>query len=124
ERNARKALALLLESSDTQLFSIALTDRVHRSQSSLNAIRMLRELSERTGGAKSFTTIDRLQLRAARMFGPMVPKLTHKAILARVSDEAAPYLWDAESDALRRRLADYAERGTLINLNYLGEEVL
>src|SRR5690606_6460703 len=124
EQAARGALSDLLESPDTQLFSTALTDRIHRSRTPLHAVRMLRELSERTGGAKSFSTMDRLQLRAARMFGPMVPKLTHKAVISRVKDEASPYLWDAEPAELRRRLRGHTERGILINLNYLGEEVL
>jgi RHH-type transcriptional regulator, proline utilization regulon repressor / proline dehydrogenase / delta 1-pyrroline-5-carboxylate dehydrogenase len=124
ERAARNALSDLLESPDTQLFSTALTDRIHRSRSPLNAVNMLRQLSDRTGGAKSFTTLDRLQLRAARMFGPVVPKLTHKAVLGRVREEASPYLWDAEPEALRKRLSEHAARKLLVNLNYLGEEVL
>lgn len=122
DRERRLMLSQLLDAPDTQLFSTALTDRVHRSQAPQAAVRILTDLLKRTNGGKSFPTVDRLQMRAARMFGPVVPKLTQKALMHRLREEASPYLWDAEklSDGLARAHAD----GIFVNLNFLGEEVL
>lgn len=124
EFEARESLTRLLESPETQLFSTALTDRIHRTRSAACAVNVLSDLIERTGGGRNFPAVDRMQLRAARMFGPMMPKLTMNAVLTRLREEALPYLWDAEPESLRRHLARHHRRSLSVNLNYLGEEVL
>src|SRR5690606_16931021 len=45
-------------------------------------------------------------------------------VLARLREEAAPYIWDAEPNELQKKLAARRSRGFSVNLNYLGEEVL
>ena len=122
ERERRGALSQLLDAPESQLFTTALTDRVHRSSSANSAVRVLTDLISRTGGARNFPTVDRLQLRAARMFGSVVPKLTQRALNHRLREEAGPYLWD--SSALALRFSEAHERGISVNLNFLGEEVL
>jgi RHH-type proline utilization regulon transcriptional repressor/proline dehydrogenase/delta 1-pyrroline-5-carboxylate dehydrogenase len=122
DRERRLMLSGLLEAPDTQLFSTALTDRVHRSKAPQAAARVLTDLLKRTGGGKNFPAVDRLQMRAARMFGSVVPKLTQRALIHRLRDEAGPYLWDAEK--LTARLAQAHHEGIFVNLNFLGEEVL
>ncbi len=124
QTNARRALSQLLDSPESQLFTTALTDRVHRATSATAAVRVLRDLLQRTGGGKHFPAVDRLQMRAARMFGPLVPKLTQKALLHRLSQEARPYLWDAADEKLSQSLSFCHAAGAKVNLNYLGEEVL
>lgn len=122
ERQRRTTLSQLLDAPDTQLFSTALTDRVHRSQSPQAAVRVLRDLLRQTNGGRSFQAVDRLQMRAARMFGSVVPKLTQKALIHRLREEAGPYLWDVQT--LTKSLARAHEQGLFVNLNFLGEEVL
>ncbi len=123
-REARQALGQLIQSPETQLFSTALTDRVHRARSPAAAVRVLRDLLKATGGGKSFPAVDQLQLRAARMFGPVVPRLTQKALFHRLREEASPYLWEAEDELLTQSLRHAHAKGADVNLNYLGEEVL
>lgn len=124
EKSARHALSRILKSESNQRFSTALTDRIHRSHSPARTVEVLSALVERSGCGPELPSTDRLQLRAARMFGALVPELTRKAILARLRDEARPYLWDASPEKLRAHLAKRHRDQTAVNLNYLGEEVL
>lgn len=124
DQERRSALSQLLDAPESQLFSTALTDRVHRSASPSAAVRVLKDLLNRTGGGKNFPAVDRIQLRAARMFGSVVPKLTQRALIHRLVEEASPYLWSARNDALAQSLSNAHARGLSVNLNFLGEEVL
>ena len=124
DETSREALSRILKSENNQRFSTALTDRIHRSHSPSRTVKVFKALAERSGCGPELPKMDRLQLRAGSVFGSLVPELTRKAVLARVRDEARPYLWDASPEKLRAHLAKRHRDKTAVNLNYLGEEVL
>lgn len=124
ERRARTTLGQVVASYRNQAFSVALTDRLHRSASAQLSVAAFHEVLERVDPAGSFTWFDRLQLWAGQTLGDWLPELTQSALLRRVHDEARPFLLPAQDPQLGRAIA--ARRATMgaVNLNYLGEEVL
>src|SRR5690606_14321755 len=73
DESAREALSSILKSENNQRFSTALTDRIHRSHSPARTVKVFTALAERSGCGPELPKLDRIQLRAGRMFGALVP---------------------------------------------------
>lgn len=124
ERRARATLGQVVASHASQAFSVALTDRIHRSNSAQLTVEAFRELVERVDPAGSLSWLDRLQLWAGQTLGKWLPDVTQQALLARVNSEARPFLLPAQELELARGIAVRRDTMGAVNLNYLGEEVL
>ncbi len=124
EQHKRMLLGLLLRSENNQIFSVTLTDRVHRSASANATIACFLELLQRVDPTHTMTKWDRIQIEAGRRFGRFVPELTHRGIRGKVSSQVGPFLIPANEPEMSRQLALVRDAVGSVNLNYLGEEVL
>lgn len=109
---------------ESQVLSTVLTDRVHRSKDAARVVETVRRLTHRFSSLDFLPPLDRLELRALRAFGPLVPELTATALQERLRREASPYVVDATPEEMASHLERRRQRGMRVNLNYLGEEIL
>lgn len=124
EKSHKHSLGEVLYSERSQIFSLALTDRVHRSSVPETTIDAIVELARNIGVGAWLPPLDRAQLRVLTMFGRAVPDITVQALEARLRAEASPFVLDATPYELSARLHAIKSNGAQVNLNYLGEEVL
>lgn len=124
ELQARATLAQVLSSARNQAFSVALTDRIHRSSDPKLVVSTVQDLVSRVDPSMDMPFWDRLQLAALARLGQWLPDLTRHALLRRVDHEARPFLFHAGEPSLSREIADRQREMGAVNLNYLGEEVL
>lgn len=124
QAEARQLLGRLLESEEVQRFSSAVTDRVHRAKDPARRLTTFIEVVKRTRARKHLPLVENVQVLAATTLGRALPGLTSRAIMNKVQTQAAPYVWDARPDTLRDALGQRRSAGFLVNLNYVGEEVI
>ncbi|MCH2109370.1 MAG: bifunctional proline dehydrogenase/L-glutamate gamma-semialdehyde dehydrogenase [Polyangiaceae bacterium] len=123
EKARQKQLADLLRKDRARLFSTALTDRFFRTTDSSRALTTLIDLIERSECLGELPLLERIELRAARLFGQAVPEITRQAVAHKIKEEASAYLWVSDPESLTAEVLDSGENQS-INLNNLGEEVL
>ncbi|HXS19390.1 MAG TPA: hypothetical protein VN764_19465, partial [Polyangiaceae bacterium] len=124
ERRARVTLGQVVAAYPSQAFSVALTDRIHRSSDAQLSVRAFHELLTRVDPTGSLSWFDRMQLRAGQVLGNWLPELTASALLGRVNREARPFLLPAHEAKLAQEIAHRQRELGAVNLNYLGEEVV
>lgn len=124
EKQARAVLNAVLSSHESQAFSVALTDRIYRSEDHQAAVSMFKELVSRADPSAGLSKWDQLLLTTANKLGEFAATFTHRQLRARVEYEARPFLLHAEPELLSIELEQRRAMFGAVNLNYLGEEVL
>lgn len=117
-------LARLVEDPAGQALTTALTDRVFRSRDPRRLVEQLERLCGRLGVPRYMPQLARIQLRAGRLVGPLLPGVIGRAVLAKVRDEARSVLLSAEPSALRQFVTSRHTEGVRVNVNQLGEALL
>ncbi len=124
ERARRELLGRLMLDPIGQAFTTLLTDRVFRDPRPAGVVDAARQLIRRIGVPEYLPGFARMQVSALLSFGPYVPELAAKGLLARLRNETQSVVVRAEGDALARYLARRRAEGVRVNLNALGEAVL
>ncbi len=124
EEAARSSLLQLLSNQENQIFSLALTDRIHRCWRPETSTESFRALRARLDPRKGLGLWDRCLLWGGTQFGPFVPDILNIALRTRVESEVAPFLIKAAPSALSQEIELRKKHVGAINLNYLGEEIV
>ena len=122
ERNRK--LARLMDDRPGQLFSTLLTDRVPRLKTGRDVVHQAIGVLDQCGVPQSLGALDRLQLRALKPLGPVLPALLGPAIRHRIRSESAAFLIPGEVGKVGPAVAALKGPGIRVNVNQLGEEVL
>jgi RHH-type proline utilization regulon transcriptional repressor/proline dehydrogenase/delta 1-pyrroline-5-carboxylate dehydrogenase len=124
ERRQAVRLQGLITDPKAKAFSMALTDRLFRSDRSGRTARAFRALLKRIPPSAGFPALDRLLLHVAAKASWLVPAPVIAAMRARLRKESSEVVLPAESDALQQYLSRRRADRTRVNLNQLGEAIL
>jgi len=117
-------VARLIENPESKSLSMAMTDRLFRSDNASRAAWGWRGLLQRFGTGEGFSPFDRTMLRLGAIGSRVLPRPVIAAVRHRLRNESEEVILPAEDPAL----SDYLERrrseGERVNLNQLGEAVL
>jgi RHH-type transcriptional regulator, proline utilization regulon repressor / proline dehydrogenase / delta 1-pyrroline-5-carboxylate dehydrogenase len=124
ERRQAARLQGLITDPKAKAFSMALTDRLFRSDRSSRTARAFRALLKRIPPSSGFPALDRLLLHVAARASWLVPAPVIAAMRARLRKESSEVVLPAEPDALQQYLSRRRADRTRVNLNQLGEAIL
>jgi RHH-type proline utilization regulon transcriptional repressor/proline dehydrogenase/delta 1-pyrroline-5-carboxylate dehydrogenase len=124
ERARRELLRRLMSDPVGQAFTTLFTDRVFRDPRPSGVVDAARQLLRRLGIPQYLPAFARLLMKALLSFGPFVPGIAARGILAKLQQETAAVVLSAEDAPLREYLARRKAEGVRVNLNLLGEAVL
>lgn len=117
-----KRLSRMISNPEAKQLSLAMTDRLGRSQSPVRSAQMWRDLLNRFGTVHGFSLLDHTLLEMGKHWSRLFPGLVMKAVNERLLAETREVILPAENEALTEYLR--ANQDTRINLNQLGEAVL
>ena len=117
-------VARLIENPESKSLSMAMTDRLFRSDNASRAAWGWRGLLRRFGISEGFAAVDRLMLRLGAFASRILPWPVIAAVRHRLRDESDQVILPAEDPALSRYLDQRRRDGERVNLNQLGEAVL
>ncbi len=117
-------VARLIENPESKSLSMAMTDRLLRSDNASRAAWGWRGLLRRFGIGEGFAPIDRMMLRLGAFGSRILPWPVIAAVRHRLRDESDEVILPAEDPALSRYLDQRKRDGERVNLNQLGEAVL
>lgn len=117
-------IARLIDSPQSKSLSMAMTDRLFRSDDAARAAHGWRGLLRRFGIGAGFAPIDRLMLHLGAFGSRIVPGMVIAAVRAKLRQESSEVILPAEDPALSDYLRRRREEGERVNLNQLGEAVL
>lgn len=117
-------MARLIENPESKALSMAMTDRLFRSDHASRAAWAWRGLLQRFGIGEGFSAIDRMMLRLGAFACRIFPRPVIAAVQQRLRSESDEVILPAEDPALSRYLARRKRDGERVNINQLGEAVL
>lgn len=124
ESKQNRVLARLMHDRKGQLFSTLLTDRIPRLQRGADIVRQALNVLRKTGVPRSMPPLDRVQLQALKVVGPLLASVVGPAVRKRIRAEALPFLIPGDTELLSEAVRDLKGPGVRVNVNQLGEEVL
>ncbi|MCG8557747.1 MAG: bifunctional proline dehydrogenase/L-glutamate gamma-semialdehyde dehydrogenase [Proteobacteria bacterium] len=124
DRKRKELLARLMNDPKGQIFTTALTDRVHRSRDPARVVDVTAHLIDTLGVPSYLFGVDRTQLRALRSLGSWAPGLTAPAVYQRLRQDTESIILSSDPKTLRSHLKRRRAQGARLNVNLLGEAVL
>ena len=117
-------VARLIEHPRSKTVSMAMTDRLFRSDRSARAASGWRALLRRFGIGDGFPVVDRFMLRLGAFGSRLLPAPVIAAVRAKLRRESSEVILPADDPELATYLKGRRDAGARINLNQLGEAVL
>ncbi len=117
-------VARLIDSPQSKSLSMAMTDRLFRSDEAARAARGWRGLLRRFGIGAGFAPLDRLMLRLGAFGSRIFPAMVIAAVRSKLRRESSEVILPAQDPALSDYLRQRRQEGERVNLNQLGEAVL
>ena len=119
-----RQLAGVIADPASKILSMAMTDRLIRSENPARAAKALRSILSRFGRVRGFGWFDRVMLRTAALASWIFPSVVMDAVRRRLHSESRGVIIPAEAAPLKKYLAARSAGGMRVNVNPLGEAIL
>ncbi len=124
EREKARQMTGLIGDPAAKALTMAMTDRLIRSEEPARAAKGWRAVLARFGLPHGFPLLDRAMLWTGGQASQLFPGTVMKAVRGRLRKDSAGVILDAADAPLSRYLADRHSKGMRTNVNQLGEAVL
>lgn len=124
ESKLQKRRARIIENKNAKFFITQLTDQFFRSSSGTRQHNQLNYLIEKYGIPSSFSTGDKLKLKAFKSLGHIIKELSIKEAGKAIFKEIGPLILTGDSGDIGKNLKKLAGKGIIPNINNLGEAIL
>ncbi len=127
EKSRARQIAGLVADPSAKALSIAMTDRIFRSDDPRRAAKGWRDILSRFGlrsGSRGFSAWDRAMLRVGACASRMLPGIVMAAVRWRLRHDSRGVILPAGPASLGKFLTARRDEGTRVNVNPLGEAIL
>ncbi|HEX2750160.1 MAG TPA: bifunctional proline dehydrogenase/L-glutamate gamma-semialdehyde dehydrogenase, partial [Verrucomicrobiales bacterium] len=124
EREKARQMSGLISDPAAKALTMAMTDRLIRSEDAPRAAAGWRAVLSRFGLPRGFPLLDRALLWLGATASNLLPGVVMKAVRRRLRKDSSGVILAAENEPLTRYLAERQAAGMRTNVNQLGEAVL
>lgn len=124
ERMAGEKLERMIKSPNGKAFTLAMVDRVFRSEDPNVQASRLREVVKELGIPEFLSSSDRFSLKLGTKVSQFLPGLVMPMVARKMKHDSANVILNADDKVLAQYLRERREQGIRVNINQLGEAVL